>query len=99
MLTCVVLCLLYLEGAWARLDPGGQFGTRMKESIAVNRLGEVEELANFATYVVSDYASWLTSEVIVFDGGQLSKMSGMFNDLSQVLQYCITQYFNVIIIM
>ena len=80
---CIVF--VYLEGAWARLDPGGQFGTRMKESIAVNRLGEVEELANFATYVVSDYASWLTSEVIVFDGGQLSKMSGMFNDLSQVL--------------
>ena len=57
----------------------------MKESVAVKRLGEVEELANLATYVVSDYASWLTAESIVYDGGQLSNMSGMFNELSQVL--------------
>ena len=48
------------------------------------RLGEVEELANLATYLVSDYSSWITGEVIAFDGGQLPNMAGTFNVLSQV---------------
>lgn len=33
------------------------------EAIPVGRLGEVEELANLATYMCSDYANWMTSEV------------------------------------
>ena len=56
----------------------------MEKSIAVGRMGEVEEMANLATYLVSDYASWLTGEVVLMDGGQLSNMSGMFNAMSQV---------------
>ena len=50
----------------------------------MGRLGEVEELANLATYLVSDYSSWMTGEVVNFDGGQLPSMAGMFNNLSQV---------------
>lgn len=34
------------------------------------RLGEPEELANLATYLVSDYASWMTGEIVTFDGGE-----------------------------
>ena len=50
----------------------------------MGRLGGVEEHANLATYILSDYASWLTGSVIVFDGGNLPYMSGMFNDLTKV---------------
>ena len=71
--TCT-LYLVYHEPAWAPgLIQQWLIGTTMKESIAENKLGVVEELANFATYVLKNYASWLTSEVIQFDGGQLSK--------------------------
>lgn len=54
------------------------------EQVPVGRLGEVEEFANLATYMVSNYASWLNGEVIQLDGGQLPNMSGMFNGLSKV---------------
>ena len=57
----------------------------MLKSIPVGRLGEVKELANLATYIVSDYASWLNGAVITFDGGQVAHMAGLFNQLDQVL--------------
>ena len=62
----------------------GQLRQRFLESLPAGRLGEVEEHANLATYILSDYASWLTGSVIVFDGGNLPYMSGMFNDLTKV---------------
>ena len=38
----------------------------MLKRIPVGRLGEVEELANLASYIVSDYANWMTGEVILY---------------------------------
>ena len=35
----------------------------MIEHLPTARLGEINELANLATYIVSDYANWLTGEV------------------------------------
>ena len=35
----------------------------MLQRIPTGRLGEVEELANLATYILSDYANWMTGEV------------------------------------
>jgi len=35
------------------------------------RLGEAEELANLASYLVSDYASWMSGEIVHFDGGEV----------------------------
>ncbi len=51
------------QGAFSRLDPTGRFEKEVKRRIAVGRLGEVDELANLAAYMVSDYASWITGEV------------------------------------
>lgn len=56
----------------------------MLKSIPVGRLGEVEEIANLATYLLSDYASWVNGAVIMFDGGQVVNMAGLFNQLSRV---------------
>lgn len=44
----------------------------------------MEEHANLATYILSDYASWLSGSVIVYDGANLPYMSGMFNNLTEV---------------
>lgn len=50
----------------------------------MGRLGEVEEHANLAAYLLSDYSSWINSAIINFDGGQLVSNAGMFNGLKQV---------------
>ena len=35
----------------------------LHKRIPVGRMGEVEEIANLAAYLVSDYASWMSGEV------------------------------------
>lgn len=55
----------------------------MLETIPVGRLGEIEEIANLAAYLLSDYASWVNGAVVTLDGGQVAHMAGLFNQLSK----------------
>ncbi len=67
------------EGAAAHLwaDPEARAG--MLKTIPRGRIGEPQEIANAAAYLVSDYADFITGEVLVIDGGQwLGK--GMFGE-------------------
>ena len=62
-MNCIAPGPIYTEGAFSRLDPSGQM---MQHAVDVNptgRMGEVEEIANLATYLCSDYASWVNAEV------------------------------------
>ena len=72
------------EGAFSRLDPTGQFKTELKNQIPVGRLGDVEEVANLALYMISDFSSWLNGAVIHLDGGKLPFMAGDFNQLVKI---------------
>lgn len=72
------------KGAFSRLDPTGKFEKDMIERIPCGRLGTVEELANLATFLCSDYASWINGAVIRFDGGEEVFLSGEFNSLKKV---------------
>ena len=72
------------EGAFSRLDPTGQFKSALKEQIPVGRMGDVEEVANLALYMTSDFSSWLSGSVIQLDGGKLPFMAGDFNGLVKV---------------
>jgi len=74
------------KGAFSRLDPTGEFKRVAISRIPTARLGEVEELANLATYMVSDYASWMTGEIITLDGGETPYIGGEFNPLDRVPQ-------------
>ena len=56
----------------------------MIERSPSQRLGTPEELANLATYLVSPYASWMSGEIVTFDGGETVGLSGEFNALSVV---------------
>ncbi|KAM3614890.1 uncharacterized protein V6R79_020289 [Siganus canaliculatus] len=72
------------KGAFSRLDPTGAFEKSMIGRIPVGRLGRPEEIANLATYMCSDYATWMSGAVIRFDGGEYVSMAGEFNSLSKV---------------
>ena len=72
---------IYTKGAFDRLDPNGTFTNKLLEEIPSGRLGEKEELANLVSYLTSDYCSWITGQVINFDGGEVVRNAGEFNDL------------------
>ncbi|MDP6684844.1 MAG: SDR family oxidoreductase [Candidatus Marinimicrobia bacterium] len=73
------------KGAWKRLVPPG-FGIekRMKNRIPLKRFGEHIELANLASFIMSDYAGYINGEVITIDGGEWVKGAGQFNDLDKL---------------
>lgn len=72
---------IYTKGSFDRLDPNNKFSDKLLTEIPSGRLGEKEELANLVTYLTSDYCNWLTGEIINFDGGEVVRNSGEFNDL------------------
>lgn len=45
------------------------FGTQLAKSLPTGRLGEPEDIANLATFLASDLASWMTGDTYVIDGG------------------------------
>lgn len=59
-------------GAWERLMPEQKTkGDPIEKSIPLRRVGEHEELANLASYLVSDQAGYITGECVVIDGGKM----------------------------
>jgi 2,4-dienoyl-CoA reductase len=72
------------EGAFSRLDPTGQFRKECWKRNPTGRMGEIEEIANLAAYLVSDYSNWLNGEIVMFDGGEFNYMAGEMNSLDQV---------------
>jgi NAD(P)-dependent dehydrogenase (short-subunit alcohol dehydrogenase family) len=67
------------SGAGGKLWASEEVRTAMLKSVPRGRIGEPEEIANAAAYLVSNYADFITGEVLVMDGGQwLGK--GMFGD-------------------
>ncbi|WKN33921.1 SDR family oxidoreductase [Porifericola rhodea] len=75
------------EGAWSRLLPGDmakKFDPAQHNPL--KRVGEHQELANLAAYMVSDYASYVNGEVITIDGGEWLMGAGEFNHLDAVPQ-------------
>lgn len=75
------------KGAWDRLLPGNlkdEFD--MTKKIPLKRLGEHQELANLAAYLMSDFSSYINGEVVTIDGGEWLQGAGEFNMLEKVPQ-------------
>ncbi len=73
------------KGAWDRLMPGDlQEKFDMAKKVPLNRVGEHQELANLAAYLVSDFSAYVNGEVITIDGGEWLKGAGEFNMLSEI---------------
>jgi len=65
------------SGAGGKLWASEEARATMLKTIPRGRIGQPEEIAHAAAYLVSDYADFVTGEVLVMDGGQwLGK--GMF---------------------
>lgn len=69
------------EGAWSRLSPTPELEQQMIDRVPLRRVGNKEELANLAAYLVSDYAGYINGEVVTIDGGEWLQGAGEFNDL------------------
>jgi len=57
------------EGAWKRLMPEDR-SRELESGIPLRRVGEHQELANLCSFLVSDYAGYITGEAVVIDGGK-----------------------------
>ncbi|MDO5637461.1 MAG: SDR family oxidoreductase [Myroides sp.] len=73
------------KGAWDRLLPGDlkdQFD--LSKQVPLRRMGEHQELANLAAYLVSDFSSYINGEVVTIDGGEWLQGAGEFNMLENI---------------
>ncbi len=73
------------EGAWSRLLPGDlvkKFDPA--ERVPLKRVGEHQELANLAAYLMSDYSAYVNGEVITIDGGEWLRNGGEFSHLESI---------------
>jgi NAD(P)-dependent dehydrogenase (short-subunit alcohol dehydrogenase family) len=73
------------EGAWSRLLPGelvSKFDPAKR--VPLKRVGEHQELANLAAYLMSDYSAYVNGEVITIDGGEWLRNGGEFSHLEMV---------------
>ncbi|MCW8816954.1 MAG: SDR family oxidoreductase, partial [Ignavibacteriaceae bacterium] len=73
------------KGAWERLLPGDlQKKFDLKKKVPLQRVGENQELANLAAYLISDFSSFVNGEVITIDGGEWINGAGQFNILQSI---------------
>lgn len=73
------------KGAWDRLLPESIRGNfDMAKKVPLGRVGEHQELANLAAYLVSDFSAYMNGEVITIDGGEWLKGAGQMNLLEQI---------------
>lgn len=73
------------QGAWERLLPGelaDQFD--IKNRVPLKRVGDHQELANLAAFLISDYAKYIHGEIVTIDGGEWLQGAGQLNGLEMV---------------
>ena len=73
------------KGAWDRLLPGDMAQKfDFKNRVPLKRVGEYQELANLAAFLMSDFSGYINGEVITIDGGEWLQGAGQFNGLEAI---------------
>lgn len=72
-------------GAAERLFPDPMIMEGIRKTIPVRRFAAPEEIAHAASYLLSDYAAYITGENLVIDGGQWLSGSDYFTRLKQMM--------------
>ncbi|MFN9501122.1 MAG: SDR family oxidoreductase [Chryseotalea sp.] len=73
------------EGAWSRLLPGElvkKFDPA--DRVPLKRVGDHQELANLAAYLLSDFSAYINGEVVTIDGGEWLRNGGEFSHLETI---------------
>ena len=72
------------EGAWSRLMPTRELQDLFIGKVPLGRVGEHVELANLASYLLSDMAAYVSGDLIYIDGAESVYNAGEFNALDRV---------------
>jgi NAD(P)-dependent dehydrogenase (short-subunit alcohol dehydrogenase family) len=73
------------EGAFSRLMPVKSLEELAKKRNPLGRFGTHEELANLATFLVSDYSGYINGEQVAMDGGEFLKGASEFSMMGDLL--------------
>jgi NAD(P)-dependent dehydrogenase (short-subunit alcohol dehydrogenase family) len=71
------------EGMSKRLNPGEKPGQKAERMNPMGRTGTMEELQNFATFLMAPGCEWLTGQTIAMDGGGSLATGGNFYALRE----------------
>jgi len=73
------------KGAWERLLPGELAEKfNFKNRVPLKRVGQHQELANLAAFLVSDFSGYINGDCITIDGGEWLQGAGQFSGLEIV---------------
>lgn len=73
------------DGAWDKLDPTGKgIGATDSTSVPLRRFGQMEELQNLVTFLMSDGCNYLTGQTIAIDGAHHLAGHNTFAGLSSL---------------
>ncbi|MAX14044.1 MAG: oxidoreductase [Sphingobium sp.] len=74
------------EGAWEKLNPipDTQSSATNCETVPLRRFGDMPELCNLITFLLSDGCNYLTGQTIAIDGAQHLAGPGTFADLTNL---------------
>jgi NAD(P)-dependent dehydrogenase (short-subunit alcohol dehydrogenase family) len=71
------------KGAWERLVPASMV-EKWEKAGPMGRVGEHIELANLASYLISDMAAYINGDCITIDGGRWLQGASMFHHLASL---------------
>lgn len=69
------------EGMSKRIKPGDEAGAKTIATNPMGRVGTMEELQNFAVFLISGGCDWINGETIAMDGAQALASGGNFYNL------------------
>ena len=73
------------KGAWDRLFPEElKKKFSLEKQVPLRRVGNHQELANLAAYLISDFAAYINGEVVTIDGGEWLQGAGQFNLFQEI---------------
>ncbi len=72
------------EGAFSRLMTNPASEKAALGRVPLGRFGKPEEIANLATFLISDLCPYQTGDVVTMDGGEWIAGAGEFSDYRRV---------------
>jgi len=81
------------DGAFSRLSPTPEFEEAAKKRVPLGRFGTPLEIADAATYLLSDGAGYVTGDCLTVDGGEWLRNGGEFSYATEYDRDAVKQMF------